>query len=150
MAAVTAAAVAHCSKAVGRLLQLRQERLSRRPRHDRKFERRESAEPRQDLGVLLLALAEAEPRVDGDARPIHARAHGAMHGCVQILPNGPDHIFDGRQLGPGFRRAAHVRDDQPGVMLGRDARQLRIERQAGWIVDNLGAVFQRLSATADL
>ena len=130
MAAVTAAAVAHCTKPVGRLLQLRQERLSRRAHHQWKFERRKSAELRQDLGVLLFAFAEAEPRIDGDARPIHARANGAMRGCIQILPDGPHHVFDGRQLGPGLGRAAHVRDDQSGVVLGRDARQLRIERQA--------------------
>lgn len=53
-------------------------------------------------------------------------------------------FLDGCELGPGFRCAAHMRDDQSCVMLRRHVRELRIERQPGRIVDDGGAVLQRL------
>src|SRR5580698_1667004 len=111
-------------KPFGRLLQLRQERFARRAQHQGKLERREGVEMRQDLGVLLFTLSEAEPRIDGDARAVDTRANRAMRGCIQIAANGSHHVFDGCELGPGFWRAAHVRDNQAGVMLRRHARQL--------------------------
>src|ERR1700735_1285900 len=42
--------------------QLRQERFSRRAHHQWKLERRKRTQVRQNLGVLLFALAEAEAR----------------------------------------------------------------------------------------
>src|ERR1700684_4506329 len=73
-------------KARRRVFELRQKRFSRRAHHQWKIERRERVQVRQDLGVLLFALAEAEAGIDGNPRPIHARPHRAMRGGVQILP----------------------------------------------------------------
>jgi hypothetical protein len=62
----------------GRFVTLRQKRFSRRPDHQRKFERGERAELREDLRVLFLAFAEAEAGIDGDPGAIHSRAVSAM------------------------------------------------------------------------
>src|ERR1700721_4720429 len=59
-------------KARGRFFQLRQKRFSRRTHHQWKLERRESVQVRQNFGVLLFALAEAEAGINGDPRPINA------------------------------------------------------------------------------
>src|SRR5579862_2695158 len=82
-------------KAFRGLFQLRQKGFSRRTHYQRKFQRRERAQPCQDFGVLLFPLAKSQAGVDGDARAIHAGANRAMRGRIQILPDGPHHVFDG-------------------------------------------------------
>ena len=69
-----------------------------------------------------------------------ARCTDASRSCTDRA----HHVFERRKLGPSFRRAAHVIDDQRRVMIGHGARQLRIERQAGRIVDDLSAMLQSL------
>src|SRR5579862_9045432 len=85
------------------IFRFRKERFARRADDQRKLERGKGREAREDFGVLLLAFAEAQPGIDGDARAVHSSAHGAMRRGIQILRDGPDDVFDGRELGPGFR-----------------------------------------------
>jgi len=77
----------------GSLFRLRQERFARRRHQDRKLERAEFAQPRENLGVLLLAFPEAEPGIDRNARPVHSRADSAVHRGVQIVPDRAHDIF---------------------------------------------------------
>ena len=66
------------------------------------------------------------------------------------MPDRAHDVLQRRQLGPGFRRPAHVIQNQAGVLVGGGARQLRIERKAGRIVDDLRAVLQRFFRDGEL
>ena len=127
-----------------------QKMFARRPHHDRQIENGELVQAPQDLRILLLALAEPEARVDHDPFALQALPHRAVHGRVELHRQIGHRIFERRQLGPRLRRAAHVVQDQPGVGLNDRARELRVRRQAGRIVDDIGAQLQRLGRHARL
>jgi len=64
-----------------------------------------------------------------------------------IVPMGS---ADRSQFGPRLGRPAHMIQHQAGVELGRGARQLRFEGEAGRVVDDFGAEFQRTFRTSAL
>lgn len=91
---------------------------------------------------MLFALAEAETGIEHDAELIHTGAAGAIGAGVQIFHHRQHDIRGGRQFGPSFGRAAHVVDYQAGIVFDDHFRNERIEGEAAWIVDDIGAVFK--------
>ncbi len=83
-----------------------------------------------DLRILFASFAEAQAGIDRDLMFLDARLPRAMHCRFQINADGAHQIFQRRQLGPGLRVAAHVIDDQPGIVFGDDFRQLQIQQDS--------------------
>ena len=126
--------------AIGRL---RQKRFARRADQNRKSQFREPAQLRQNLGILLFSLAEADARIHHDAAFIHTGAPRAAGGRFQILPDGPDRVRHGRQFRPRLGQTPHVIQNQTGIRVGRGFRQSRIESEPARVVENLHAVLER-------
>ena len=98
-----------------------------------------NVQAREDFGVLFLTFAEAQARIDDDTGAVYARAGDAVYGGLALVHHGAHHVHQGRQLGPGFRCAAHVVENQAGVAVSNYFCQLRIVSESGGIVDDLGA-----------
>jgi hypothetical protein len=114
----------------------------RRPHQNRVIEHGQLLQMRQKFGVLFLALAESEPRVDHDAGLIHTGVAGAAHGSVEFLRHGANRILHGRQFGPGFGLPAHVVENQTGVSVGGNFGQPGVEGQSAGVVEDFDAVFE--------
>jgi hypothetical protein len=118
-----------------------EERLARWTYEERVFELGQIGQAGQDLRVLFLALAESEAGVEDDREAVYTGAASAADGGVEILGDGEHHVGDGTELAPGFGGAAHVIEDEAGVILDDGFRQKRIPGEAAGVVDNFGAVF---------
>ncbi len=59
-----------------------------------------------------------------------------MGGGVQLGADGANEIFERRQLGPSFRRATHVIQNQAGVGVGDFFGEVRIEGEGAGVVDD--------------
>jgi hypothetical protein len=121
---------------------LSEERLARGADQHRQFELRHLSEARDDLRILLAALAETDAGIDDDAKSIDAGVTCATHGSVEILDDRPHDVGHRTERRPGFRTAAHVIENDPGVELNDGFDELRIEGEAAGIVDDFGTKFQ--------
>ena len=120
----------------------RKERLARGAGKDGALKRGQLAQMREDLDVLLAALAKTQAGIDGDAITVHTRAACAVNGGLQIARHRTDHVWQRRQLGPGFRRAAHVIQNQACVGVGHGLGKIGIEREPARVIDDFDAVFK--------
>jgi hypothetical protein len=120
-----------------------QERLLRWPDQDWIIKRRELFEMRQDFGVLLFPLAEAEARIDHDPPAFHSGMPGSAGGGLEFFRDHAQRILHRRQFGPRLGLTAHVVEDQTRISRGGDFRKIRIEGQARGVVYDFNAVFQR-------
>jgi hypothetical protein len=118
-----------------------QEGFARGTDEDRVFQPGEVGKTGQDLGVLFLALAEAQAGVENDGEAVDAGAAGAADRGVEILGDGKHHVGDGTQFAPGFGGAAHVVEDKAGIVLYDGLGKERVPGEATGIVDDFGAVF---------
>ena len=140
MLAVTAAAVANSvSSGVG----CARKCLREGPAHQWHFERGQLSQLRQDEEVLIAALAESQVRGRVTMRalsmpPWRARLAAASRSrAIAAIGSGSGPSF--AQVSGRPRMWVH---DQPRVVIRHYARQLRLERQAGWIVNDLGSQFE--------
>jgi hypothetical protein len=90
---------------------------------------------------LFLALAETEAGVEDDREAVYTRAASAADGGVEILGDSEHHVGDGAELAPGFGRAAHVVEDEAGVVLNDGLGEEGIPGEAAGVIDDFGAVF---------
>jgi len=120
-----------------------EETLARGAGHDGEIQLPEVAEPGKEGRVLFLTLAEAEAGVDNDARLVDADVTGAGYGGIEIAAHGGDGVGHRAEFGPGLGPAAHVIDDESGVVVGNGARELGFESEAAGIVNDSGAEFER-------
>src|SRR5688572_5893762 len=67
-----------------------------------------------------------------------------MHACTEVRGNRAHHVLERWQLGPGFRSAPHMIQNEAGIKLRRDLCYERIEGKGTGLVDDLDAVLQRL------
>jgi hypothetical protein len=118
-----------------------EERLARWTYDERVFELGQIGEAGEDLRVLFLALAEAEAGVEDNREAIYTGAAGAADGGVEILSDGEHHVGDGAEFAPGFGGAAHVVEDEAGVVLDDGLGEEGIPGETAGVVDDFGAVF---------
>jgi len=90
---------------------------------------------------LLFAFAETDAGIEDDREAIDTGTACAADGGVQVLGDCEHHIRNGAELAPGFRGAAHVVENQTGVILYDYLGEERIPGETAGIVDDLGAVF---------
>jgi hypothetical protein len=122
---------------------LREERLARRTNENGVIEISQFAQLRQNLAVLLFALAKTEPWIDHDPRPIHTSQARPADCRFQFLANRSHRIRHRGQFAPGFRLAAHVVQDQPHIAVCGNLGEAGIESQTTGVVEDLDAVLQR-------
>jgi hypothetical protein len=120
-----------------------QERFARGSGEDRQIEAREFAEPRENFRVLLAPLAKADAGIDDDAKHVHTGAAGAVDGCLQIFDDGSHNILQRSERSPRLGPAAHVVEDDAGVVFDNGFDQQRIEGKTTGIVDDIDAEFER-------
>jgi hypothetical protein len=97
----------------------------------------------ENLGVLFLAFAEPEPRIDHDAPALNSGMTRPADSRIQIARDGADYVLHRGQFRPGFRRAPHVVQDEPGVAVHCNSREIRIERKSARIVEDFDSVLER-------
>ena len=103
---------------------------------------REAVQIPQNLTVLFLALAHAEAGIDDQALRLKALANRAADARLQLGDQRTGRILQARQLGPVLGLPPHVLDDQPGVVLHHDFRQVRFPDQSGRVLNDLHAISQ--------
>jgi hypothetical protein len=72
---------------------------------------------------LFLTLAKAQAGVNHNGEPVHAGAPRTTYGGIQVLGDGQHHIRNWAQFAPGFWRAAHMVENQAGIVLNNDLGQ---------------------------
>jgi hypothetical protein len=119
---------------------LRQERLAGGPHQDGILQLRQIGQASQNFRILLFALSKTQAGVDDNRKPVHTGASGAADGGVEIFRDGQHDIRDGTQLAPSLRCAAHVVENQAGIVLNDSLCQQRIPREAAGVVDDFSAM----------
>src|SRR5450432_3319546 len=99
---------------------------------------------RDQLGVLLAPLAEAEPGIEHQPLLVDTGAASTADRRFEILPDAADQILDRTHLRPRLRSPAHVSEHVAHVELRDRLRHVRIPGKSAWIVDDLGAVLAGL------
>jgi hypothetical protein len=121
---------------------MRQKLLARGADHHRQIQIRELAQFAENERILFPALAEAEARVDSDARFVDAHVARTADGRVQIAANRRNRVLQGAKFRPSFGAPSHVAHHQARVAIRNHAREVRLKRQTGRVVDNFNPKLQ--------
>ena len=104
----------------------REKALARRADHDRPAERDDLVEATDQREVVLIALAEADPRVEQHALLAHAFAHGELQASGEERLDLVDDVVVARVVLHRARLAEHVHQAAVGAALGDDAGHLAV------------------------
>ena len=132
-----------CGEGRIRFRRLSEKRFSRSAHENRIIETCQFSQPAENFGVLLLALAEAEARINHNACAVHSREARAIGGRLQFPRNSAQRILHRRQLAPSVGRAPHMVQNKSGITVGCHFRQTRVICQTAGIIENFHAILQR-------
>ena len=117
--------------------------LARRAYEQRVAERLEALAVSQQEQVLPAVLREADSRVYYNTFARYAERYGLVRRLYEKLADLRDQVVVSAHRPHRLRRAAHVHEHEHGIVPRRGFGDAVVELQAGDVVDDVGAVFER-------